>query len=95
MINKQTVLEALNSNFKYFEDALQNFSAKNEKGIEIIVTRNIKDYKASELSVMTPNIPLLPFSNMPYYLVTRNDLVSCRSSFTAHLVDIWMTNTTV
>lgn len=55
IIDKQTVLGALNSRFKDFEDALQNFSAQNEKGIRIIVTRNIKDYKTSTLSVMAPD----------------------------------------
>ena len=55
MINKQTVLDALHSAFKDFEDALQNFSAQNEKGINTIITRNIKDYKTSKLSVMTPD----------------------------------------
>jgi len=54
MINKETVLDALNSDFKDFEDALQNFSAQNEKEINVIITRNIKDYKSSKLSVMTP-----------------------------------------
>jgi predicted nucleic acid-binding protein len=52
--NKKTVIEALNSEFKDFEDALQNFSAINEKEIKVIVTRNLKDYKSSTLSVMTP-----------------------------------------
>jgi len=52
--NKKTVIEALNSEFKDFEDALQNFSAKNEKEIKVIITRNIKDYKSSTLSIMTP-----------------------------------------
>ena len=54
MISRQTILDALNSDFKDFEDALQNFSAQNEEEIKIIVTRNIKDYKSSNLSVMTP-----------------------------------------
>jgi predicted nucleic acid-binding protein len=54
MINKATVLEALHSQFKDFEDALQNFSAQNEKEIKVVITRNIKDYKTSNLSVMTP-----------------------------------------
>lgn len=54
IINKHTVIDALNSEFKDFEDALQNFSAQNEKEIKVIVTRNIKDYKTSSLSVMTP-----------------------------------------
>ena len=54
IINKKTIVDALNSEFKDFEDALQNFSAQNEKEIKIILTRNTKDYKASGLSVMTP-----------------------------------------
>jgi predicted nucleic acid-binding protein len=58
MINRQTVVDALNSDFKDFGDALQNFSAQNGKAIEIIVTRNIKDYKTSNLSVMTPDVYL-------------------------------------
>lgn len=58
IINKQTVFDALISEFKDFEDALQNFSAQNEKEIKIIITRNIKDYKTSKLSVMTPEIYL-------------------------------------
>ena len=52
--NKKTVIEALNSEFKDFEDALQNFSAINDKEIKVIITRNIKDYKSSTLSIMTP-----------------------------------------
>jgi predicted nucleic acid-binding protein len=53
-INKTTILEALNSEFKDFEDAIQNFSAQYNKEIEVIVTRNVKDFKESRLSVMTP-----------------------------------------
>lgn len=52
--NKAAVLNALNSEFKDFEDALQNFSAQDSDEIKIIITRNIKDYKSSQLSVMTP-----------------------------------------
>lgn len=54
IINKETILEALNSDFKDFEDAIQNFSAQYDKEIKVIVTRNIKDFKGSSLSVMTP-----------------------------------------
>lgn len=53
-IDKESALEALNSDFKGFEDALQHFSAKSEKEIKLILTRNIKDYKTSSLPVMTP-----------------------------------------
>ena len=61
LITKETVLDALNSDFKDFEDALQNFSAQNEKEIKIIITRNIKDYKTSSLSIMTPETYLKTF----------------------------------
>ncbi|NQU53803.1 MAG: PIN domain-containing protein [Bacteroidetes bacterium] len=53
-MNKQVVLNALNSEFKDFEDALQNFSAIENGEIKIILTRNIKDFKKSQLAVMTP-----------------------------------------
>ena len=53
-IDKEVVLDSLNSEFKDFEDALQNFSAVKNGKIGIVLTRNIKDYKKSELAVMTP-----------------------------------------
>ncbi|MDG3583354.1 type II toxin-antitoxin system VapC family toxin [Galbibacter pacificus] len=53
-IDKNVVLKALNSEFKDVEDALQNFSAIENKAIKIILTRNIKDFKKSRLSVFTP-----------------------------------------
>jgi predicted nucleic acid-binding protein len=53
-MNKQVVLNALNSNFIDFEDALQNYTAEFQNEIQVIVTRNTKDFKSSKLSVMTP-----------------------------------------
>ncbi|MFP9100804.1 PIN domain-containing protein [Flavobacterium sp. RHBU_24] len=53
-INKDSILQALNSDFKDFEDALQNFSAERNGNISIIITRNVKDYKKSALAVFTP-----------------------------------------
>ena len=50
---KEICIKALNSNFRDFEDAVQNFSAIDE-GIEIIVTRNIKDFKNSKIQIFTP-----------------------------------------
>lgn len=44
---------AMQSKFKDFEDAIQNFCTS-ESGIEILITRNVKDYKESKLSVLTP-----------------------------------------
>ncbi len=56
-IPKEVILEAINSEFKDFEDALQNFSAENEN-INILVTRNIKDYKKSRITIVTPTVYL-------------------------------------
>ena len=53
-MDKGVIIEALNSNFKDFEDALQNFAAIKAGDIEVIITRNIKDYSKSKLGVMTP-----------------------------------------
>ena len=43
---------SLNSDFKDFEDAIQYFTAIENK-IEIIITRNLKDFKLSKIPVMT------------------------------------------
>ena len=55
VIDKEVILRALNSNFKDFEDALQNYAAVIDKEIDLILTRNTKDYKNSSLAVMTPD----------------------------------------
>ncbi len=47
-------LYALDLDFKDFEDAIQFFTALTYKNIDIIVTRNIKDFKKSALPVLTP-----------------------------------------
>ncbi len=53
-MDKEVVFDALNSEFKDFEDGLQNFSAVQNGEIRIILTRNIKDFKKSKLAVLTP-----------------------------------------
>lgn len=53
-IDENSVMNALNSEFKDFEDALQNFSAIENGEINIILTRNLKDFKKSELAILTP-----------------------------------------
>lgn len=55
IVDKSAILQALNSEFKDFEDALQNYSAEQSKEIDVIITRNIKDFKRSNLAVMTPD----------------------------------------
>ncbi len=53
-MDKSAVFNALNSEFKDLEDALQNFSAVENGEIKVILTRNIKDFKKSELAILTP-----------------------------------------
>ena len=43
-MNRNTVLKALHSDFKDFEDALQNYAAIETKEITVILTGNIKDF---------------------------------------------------
>jgi len=54
IIDKPVILKAMNSKFKDFEDAMQNYACESHGKIELILTRNTKDYKRSEISVMTP-----------------------------------------
>ncbi len=54
VIDKTTIIEALNSGFSDFEDALQNYAAEHSNSVSAIITRNSKDYKNSNLSVFTP-----------------------------------------
>ena len=51
-VNDKTIDLALSSDFKDFEDGIQYFTAI-EKGLKILLTRNLKDFKAAEISVMT------------------------------------------
>lgn len=53
-ITHDDVVSALNSDFKDFEDALQNFSAASFGDIDAILTRNIKDFADSALIVLSP-----------------------------------------
>jgi predicted nucleic acid-binding protein len=61
VISKETILQAMHSSFKDFEDALQNYAAEYSKSVNVIITRNVKDYKESMLSVQTPNTFLQTF----------------------------------
>jgi predicted nucleic acid-binding protein len=51
---KVAVIQALGSDFFDFEDALQHYAAMAE-GVKTIVTRNTKDYRQSQLAVLTPD----------------------------------------
>jgi predicted nucleic acid-binding protein len=47
--------KSLRSNHKDFEDAIQILCASNVEKMEFIVTRNIKDFRNSEIPVLTPD----------------------------------------
>jgi hypothetical protein len=55
--SRNTILEAYNSTFKDYEDAIQYFTAKESAVIDFIITRNIKDYKYAikTLPALTPS----------------------------------------
>lgn len=61
--NQKEIMDALNSNFSDFEDALQNYSALNQGEIETLITRNIKDYLHSTLNILSPIEFLKNFTN--------------------------------
>jgi predicted nucleic acid-binding protein len=50
--DKNIIDQAITSNFSDFEDAVQYYAAKSAKA-DFIITRNIKDYKQSDIPVLT------------------------------------------
>ena len=52
-VDDQTIKNAITSGFPDFEDSIQYFCALESKKIDVIITRNIKDYRHSELPVMS------------------------------------------
>ncbi|MBN1924676.1 MAG: PIN domain-containing protein [Prolixibacteraceae bacterium] len=53
-MNRSIIRKALKSNFNDFEDAIQYYSAVEIGDIDIITTRDLKDFKKSEISVLSP-----------------------------------------
>lgn len=51
---RDEIVQALNNGFSDFEDSIQYSTALNIDGIEAIITRNVADYKKSEIAVYTP-----------------------------------------
>ncbi len=51
-VNEETVEKGLNSSFKDFEDSVQYYSAL-QANCSVIITRNGKDFKHSNIPVMT------------------------------------------
>ena len=52
--NRKILRKAIKSNFNDFEDAIQYYSAIELGEIDIITTRDLKDFKKSELPVLSP-----------------------------------------
>ncbi len=53
-VGAEAVQKALQNDFTDFEDALQHEAAVHSGKVEVILTRNIKDYRKAQLPVMTP-----------------------------------------
>ncbi len=53
-MDRHVIETALSSEFKDFEVALQNFAAINNGEIDVIITRNLKDYAKSSIGVLSP-----------------------------------------
>ncbi len=51
---KKEINQALKNTFSDFEDSIQYSSALQIKDLDAIITRNVKDYRNSSISVMTP-----------------------------------------
>lgn len=54
-IGQDVIKKGLRSKHKDFEDAIQIISAYSVEKLDCIVTRNIKDFKGSEILVLTPD----------------------------------------
>jgi predicted nucleic acid-binding protein len=54
-VAQQTIKNALISGFLDFEDSIQYCCAREFKKIDVIITRNTKDYKNADIPVMTPS----------------------------------------
>jgi predicted nucleic acid-binding protein len=53
-VDEQNIRNAIESGFSDFEDSIQYFCALDSKKVEVIITRNTKDYKRTSLPIMTP-----------------------------------------
>lgn len=53
-VTNEVIRKSLKTDFKDYEDAIQYYCALNIPEIELIVTRNTKDFKKSTMAVLTP-----------------------------------------
>lgn len=52
-VTESAIKKSIHSKFSDFEDGVQNFCAQEAKH-KVIITRNTKDYKGSDLAIFTP-----------------------------------------
>ncbi|MEM9836527.1 MAG: PIN domain-containing protein [Bacteroidota bacterium] len=52
---KDEITQALRNDFKDFEDSIQYSTALTITDLEVIITRNVKDYRNAQIAVMTPS----------------------------------------
>ena len=60
-VDPDILKRGLRSNHKDFEDSIQIFCASTVENINSIVTRNVKDFKGSEIKILTPDELSLSF----------------------------------
>jgi predicted nucleic acid-binding protein len=60
-VSEREIFAAMKSGFSDFEDAIQHFTAIQNPEIEGIITRNLSDYRKSQLPVFTPEVFLSSF----------------------------------
>lgn len=54
-VDYSIIKKSLKSNHKDFEDAIQIVSAQSINTMDCIITRDLKDYKFAEITVLTPD----------------------------------------
>jgi predicted nucleic acid-binding protein len=54
-VDANIIRKSLKSNHKDFEDAIQIISAQSIHSMDCIITRDLKDFKNSEIKVFTPD----------------------------------------
>lgn len=62
-VTKEIISKSLTSDFKDFEDSIQYNTALAHNKVSAIVTRDVKDYKGSKLTILTPDEVLSAFKN--------------------------------
>lgn len=62
-VDENTIRNALKSGFIDFEDSIQYQAALESKRVGVIITRNLRDFKKSQIPVLTPQDFLKSFDS--------------------------------